>query len=180
MTMRISGGSLKGINVATLDGKKTRPTTARMREALFSMLQHDIIGSDFLDIFSGSGIIAVEAISRGAKSAVLIENHRPAIKVIEKNLNICHLDLRLLMVDFIKGLEILSHEKAAFDLIFADPPYGLVDPSHLYDRLRKYHLMKTEALFIMEHDSRLKPEANNIIQTRRFGDSAITVFKNER
>ena len=177
MSITVSGGSLRGRKLATLPGRDTRPTIGRVREAIFSILQHDIVGARALDIFAGSGALAIEAVSRGAANVVLIENNPKAATVIRANLDHCGLDLRLIVADFRTGLKILAGEKAVFDLAFADPPYGLILPEEMYRVLGEYRLMPAGGFLIMEHAGRLKPEGSAIVTTRRFGDSAITIYK---
>ncbi|MCP4566340.1 MAG: 16S rRNA (guanine(966)-N(2))-methyltransferase RsmD, partial [FCB group bacterium] len=128
MSIRVAGGQLRGRILKTVPGMVTRPTTGRVREAIFSILQHDLDGADVLDIFAGSGALAIEALSRGAGSAVLIEKGRQAVSVIKQNLEKCELTARLITTDYQKGLGILLAEKKQFDLIFADPPYELITP----------------------------------------------------
>jgi 16S rRNA (guanine(966)-N(2))-methyltransferase RsmD len=177
MSITVSGGSLRGRKLATLPGRDTRPTIGRVREAIFSILQHDIKGARVLDIFAGSGALAIEAVSRGAADAVLIENNTQAATVIRTNLDRCGLDLRLIVADFRVGLKTLAGEKAVFDLVFADPPYGRVLPEEMYRLLGEYQLMPAGGFLIMEHAGRLKPEGRAIVTTRRFGDSAITIYR---
>jgi 16S rRNA (guanine(966)-N(2))-methyltransferase RsmD len=179
MSIRVAGGYLRGRTLKTLPGQATRPTTARMREAIFSILQHDISDADVLDIFSGSGALAIEAISRGASSAVLIEKNARAAAVIRQNLQKCDLDLRLLAVDYLKGMEILSNEGQRFNLVFADPPYGKITPDELGHLLSKFSLLKSDGFLIMEHAGDSAPDADRVVKTRRFGDSAISILKYE-
>lgn len=177
MSLTVSGGSLRGRRLATLPGRDTRPTIGRVREAMFSILQHDLDGARVLDLFAGSGALAIEAVSRGAASAVLIENNPKAAAVIRGNLDRCGLDLRLLVANFTAGLEILAGEAAVFDLAFADPPYGLIPPPEMYRILAEYRLMTAGGFLIMEHAGRVQPEGDAIVVTRRFGDSAITIYR---
>ncbi len=179
MSIKIAGGYLKGRILRTLSGQTTRPTTGKVREAVFSILQHDLPGADVLDLFAGSGALAIEAMSRGANSAVLVEKKHQAASVIKKNLEVCGLKLRVIVADFKKGMAILSSESAVFDLIFADPPYGLVDPDKLYDLLVEFALFKPGGFLIMEHAGDKTPQSNAVIKSRRFGDSAISIFAYE-
>jgi 16S rRNA (guanine(966)-N(2))-methyltransferase RsmD len=179
MSIRVAGGYLKGRILKTLPGRTTRPTPARVRESVFSILQHDIGEAEVLDLFSGSGALAIEAVSRGAASAVLVEKNPRAAAVIRQNLAKCDLDLRLIIAGHTRGLDILSSEKKKFSLVFADPPYGLVTPDDLFNLLLKYSLMSAGGFFIMEHSSGLKPELEENVQTRRFGDSAVSIFNHE-
>jgi len=176
MSIRVAGGYLRGQILKTLPGQATRPTTARVREAIFSILQHDITDTEVLDLFAGSGALAIEAISRGASSAVLIEKSSKAAAVISQNLKKCDLDLRLMVVDYSKGMEILGAEGRKFDLVFADPPYGLILPDEVGRLLNKFSLLKDGGFLIMEHAGNYRPDVDRVIKTRRFGDSAISIL----
>jgi 16S rRNA (guanine(966)-N(2))-methyltransferase RsmD len=177
VSIRVAGGYLGGRILKTVPGRATRPTTGRVREAIFSILQHDLEGAAVLDIFAGSGALAIEAVSRGAESAVLIEKGHKAVGVIRQNLKTCDLDLRIIAADYLKGLEILTAEEKKFDLVFADPPYELIRPDRFCRFPEKYPLLKPGALLILEHAGNVIPETGNIITTRRFGDSAITIYR---
>lgn len=179
MSIRIAGGYLRGYALKTLAGQATRPTTGRVREAIFSILQHDLADTDVLDLFSGSGVLGIEAVSRGAASAVLVEKNPKAAEVIKKNLQKCKLDLRLLVADYVKGMKILSGEGRKFDLVFADPPYGLITPDEVGHLLHKFSLLKEHGFLIMEHAGDFAPDADSVIKTRRFGDSAISILRYE-
>ena len=121
--MRIITGSAKGIRLKTLEGDATRPTAERVKEAVFSMLQMDIEGRDVLDLFSGSGQMALEALSRGARSAVLLDRSPAAIAVISENATKTRLSDRCTIrrsdyLDYIR-----QNKGKTFDIIFLDPPY---------------------------------------------------------
>lgn len=179
MSIRVAGGIYKGRELQTLRGMETRPTTGRVREAIFSILQHDIADAAVLDLFSGSGALAIEAISRGAASAVLVEKHGKAAGIIKSNLKKLNLSLRILVEDYQKALKRLEEEGAAFDLIFADPPYALISPDELAEELMKYSLVKPGTMLILEHAGNIQPADDRVIKTRRFGDSAITIYRYE-
>lgn len=176
MSIKVAGGYLKGYTLRTLRGQKTRPTTGRVREAVFSILQHDLVDADVLDLFAGSGALAIEAVSRGAASAVMVERKHQAAGIIRKNLEFCGLDLRLIVADYKKGMQILADEGNTFDLIFADPPYDLITPDKLYEQVVTFSLFKPGGFLIMEHDGGRTPQSEKVIKTRRFGDSAISIY----
>lgn len=123
--MRVITGSARGTKLAALEGEITRPTTDRVKEAIFSMIQFDIEGRNVLDLFSGSGQLALEALSRGAAHATLIDQSRDAVAVIMENAKKTHLFDRCRIstsdyTSFIRGAA--GREK--YDLIFLDPPYN--------------------------------------------------------
>ena len=123
--MRVIAGSRGRIRLTTVKGDKVRPTTDRIKETLFNILQPDIPGASFLDLFSGSGAIGIEALSRGAKEAVLVEQDRDALACIRANLKATRFEAEALVKqgDVLSVLRTLQH--APFDLIFMDPPYDL-------------------------------------------------------
>ena len=126
--MRVITGSARGVRLATLEGTHTRPTAERTKEAVFSMIQFDIEGRAVLDLFAGSGQMGIEALSRGARSCVFVENAADAAAVVKKNLQATKLTDRgtLLQRD---ALDFCRHPMGKFDLVFLDPPYaaGLLD-----------------------------------------------------
>ena len=130
--MRVIAGSARRLLLKTIEGLDTRPTTDRIKETLFNMLQPQIPGCFFLDLFSGSGAIGIEALSRGARKAVFIENNPKAVECIRENLSCTHLEEGALVLesDVITGLKRLEGRNYRFDLIFMDPPYagGFYEP----------------------------------------------------
>ena len=124
--MRVIAGSAKRLPLKTVEGMDTRPTTDRIKETLFNMLQPSIGDCVFLDLFSGSGAIAIEALSRGAKLAVLVENNREALECIWEKLQKTKLEDNALVLecDVLTGLKRLEGRGYLFDIIFTDPPYN--------------------------------------------------------
>ena len=122
--MRIITGKAKGVRLVTLEGETTRPTAERVKEAVFSMLQFDIEGRRVLDLFAGSGQMALEAISRGAAYAVLVDKSKEAEKIIAKNIEKTRLGdaCRVFSMDYAEYIRRYAGEK--FDIVFLDPPYA--------------------------------------------------------
>ena len=122
--MRIITGKAKGIRLKTLEGDATRPTSERVKEAIFSMIQMDIEGREVLDLFSGSGQMALEALSRGAKSAVMLDKSAAAVSIIKDNAE----KTRLIDSCTIKkedSIDYIRRNKGKkFDIVFLDPPYA--------------------------------------------------------
>ncbi|MEE3334095.1 MAG: 16S rRNA (guanine(966)-N(2))-methyltransferase RsmD [Ruminococcus sp.] len=121
--MRVITGEARGRNLITLEGEDVRPTTSKIKEAVFSMIQFDIQGRTFLDLFAGSGQMGIEALSRGAESAVFVDSSRKAVEVVRKNLNNTGLYNRakVLHTDSISYIDMISEP---FDIVYLDPPYG--------------------------------------------------------
>ena len=123
--MRVIAGTARSLPLKCIEGLETRPTTDRIKETLFNILQPEMNGCRFLDLFAGSGAIGIEALSRGAKEAVFVESNRKAAACIRENLEFTRLmpRARVLETDAGTALNLLGREEA-FDIIFLDPPYG--------------------------------------------------------
>lgn len=123
--MRIIAGSARGTRLETLEGECTRPTSERAKEAVFSMLQFELRGRRVLDLFAGSGQLALEALSRGAEKAVLCDNSAAAVALIRRNVEKTHMTERctVRLCDYTALCRSLGGEQ--FDLVFLDPPYAL-------------------------------------------------------
>ena len=149
--MRIIAGTARSLPLKTIDGLDTRPTTDRVKETLFNMIQQDVPDCYFLDLFAGSGQIGLEAVSRGAAKAFFIENAKNAAACIQDNIRFTKFEdaCTLLQTDVISGLRTLEG-KYRFDLIFMDPPY-------------KKELEK-EVLTFLSHSSLVKPSAKIIVE----------------
>ena len=124
--MKIIAGTARGMNLVTPQGRHTRPTTGRIKETLFNIIQADVPGSRFLDLYSGSGSIAIEALSRGAKEAVLVDNNKEALSCINTNLKKTRFNDRaqVMPLEVLHALRKLTGRGEAFGIIFMDPPYG--------------------------------------------------------
>ena len=124
--MRVITGSARGRKLKTPEGRDIRPTTDNVKESLFNILQFDIEGRRVLDLFAGTGQLGIEALSRGAGSAVFVDADREALRIVRENLRTCGLSGELRQQDALSFLR----EGVVFDLIFVDPPYdaGLYEP----------------------------------------------------
>jgi len=181
--MRITGGTAGGIPIKAPKGARTRPTSDKVREALFNTLGDDIPGGTVLDLFAGSGALAIEALSRGAERAVLIEKDPAAVRIIESNLEKTDLAERAVIVrgDFRSALAKLSQRGEVFDLIFIDPPYE----SDLLDRaaeaISEHRITTTTSIIVVEHFKKsLLPESIAGIpfgRTRGYGQTSLSYYR---
>lgn len=123
--MRVISGEARGHRLAAPEGLDTRPTTDRIKESLFNIIAPDIDDCVFLDLFSGSGAIGIEALSRGAKKAVFVENEKKALEAIDNNLTHTKLEHKaeVLKGEVLTSIKMLGSKNAVFDIIFMDPPY---------------------------------------------------------
>lgn len=149
--MRVIAGSAKRMQLKTLDGFETRPTTDRIKETLFNMITSGIYDSIFLDLFSGSGGIGVEALSRGAKKAVFVEMNPKAMACVKDNLNHTKLDKKAMTLtkDVMTALYQLEGEMV-FDYIFMDPPYNKELERRVLEYLSESSLIYEDTLIIVE------------------------------
>ena len=152
--MRVIAGKAKSLALRTLEGDSTRPTTDRIKETLFNMLQPELADCRFLDIFSGSGGIGIEALSRGAAHAVFIENNKRACMCIRQNLSFTKLadHATLLDMDALQALIFLEKKpgQEPFDIIFMDPPYGKGLERRILGHLSGSCLVGSHTLIIVE------------------------------
>lgn len=149
--MRVIAGKAKRMPLKTVPGNHTRPTTDRIKETLFNILQDDIYDSRFLDLFAGSGAIGIEALSRGAKQAVFVEQNRQAVECIKSNLKFTRLDAnaQVLAGDVFSALSKLVSQPP-FSIIFMDPPYNQLWERRVLETLADSSLIDEETLIIVE------------------------------
>lgn len=149
--MRVIAGTARSLQLKTPQGMDTRPTTDRIKETLFNMLQFDLFGARFLDLFAGSGGIGIEALSRGAKEAVFVDNSKEASECITDNLAHTHFDEKgtLIKQDVFVALQMLEY-KEPFDIIFMDPPYDHELEKRVLEYLTMSSLVTEDTLIIFE------------------------------
>lgn len=148
--MRIITGSAKGITLKTLEGEATRPTSERVKEAVFSMIQFDIEDRRVLDLFSGSGQMALEALSRGAAHATLVDKSKDAVNIIKANAEKAKLAnrCRIYQSDYLDFIKRGDSEK--YDIVFLDPPYALKMYKPALVALLNSSMLKPSTLIICE------------------------------
>lgn len=149
--MRVIAGSAKRLQLKTLEGLDTRPTTDRIKETLFNMISPGMYDCTFLDLFSGSGGIGIEALSRGAKEAVFVEQNPKAMACIKENLKYTRLDKKAVTLtkDVMTALYQLEGEKV-FDYIFMDPPYNQGWEKRVLEYLSGSELIYEDTVIIVE------------------------------
>lgn len=150
--MRVIAGEARSLNLITPKGMDVRPTTDRTKETLFNMIHELIPGSIFLDIFSGSGAIGIEALSRGSKKAFFVEMASLSVDCIQKNLNHTKLFDRaeILHLDYLRAISSLSEQKIKFNLIFLDPPYNQSFEQKAITAIWENQLLEEDGLIICE------------------------------
>lgn len=149
--MRIIAGTARSLPLKTVEGLDTRPTTDRIKETLFNVMQNDVPGSYFLDLYAGSGQIGLEAVSRGARYAVFVENNKKTAACIEDNIRFTKFDkeTKLMQSDVITALRSMEG-KYQFDIIFMDPPYNELHEKEVLEYLKTSSLLKEDTLIVVE------------------------------
>lgn len=152
--MRIIGGKHRGTKLYTLEGLDTRPTLDRVKEPLFSILNFDLPEATVLDLFAGCGALGLEAISRGAKKAVLCDNSKKAIHIIEQNVEKLKekSNTQIINKDYLKALEFLKQHNQKFDIVFLDPPYKKEFIKIACEKIMQYDLLNEDGIIIIETD----------------------------
>lgn len=183
--MRIIAGKAGGRRFKAPTGQGTRPTTDRVREALFSRLESRLGGLEgltVLDLFSGSGALGLEALSRGAAHATLVERDRRCAALIKQNALSLGLasGARVLAMAVAPALDLLAREGIRFGVVLADPPYEQ-DPGPTLARLGRGDLLSSAALVCLEHGKKqtppLAPPGLEQIANKTYGDSVLTLFR---
>lgn len=151
--MRVIAGKARSIPLKTVEGQDTRPTTDRIKETLFNMLQNELADCFFIDLFSGSGGIGIEALSRGARKAVFVEKAPKAVACIKENLEKTKLEdqASVMVTDAVSAIYRLEHSEPA-DFIFMDPPYGQQLEQQVLEALKNSSLADEYTTIIVEAD----------------------------
>jgi 16S rRNA (guanine966-N2)-methyltransferase len=183
--MRVISGEYRGRKLKSLTGDNTRPTSDKVKESIFNMIGPYFEDGMVLDLFAGSGGLAIEAISRGMTLAVCVDRNYQAMKVIQENIKITKNPQKFetLKMDANQAIKRLSLEKRSFDLIFLDPPYARQEIVDQIEKMIEGHLLNERATIVCETDKSVElPETIlNLTQIRRqvYGTSAVTIYRNE-
>lgn len=175
--MRIITGLYKNRVLKTPKGETTRPTSSKLRGSIFDILQNQIEGRSFLDLFAGSGSMGIEALSRGASSATFVEKDRVAANCIRENLAMLQIEAELLQNDAVSILKRFIKNNRQFDIIYIDPPYALnIEP--LLGEISQ--ILAPEGVIILEQNKKAKIGASglNLVDERHFGDTTVYFFSN--
>ena len=177
--LRVTVGQLSGRRFRVPPGD-VRPTSDRVRESVFGRL-NDLEGKVILDLYAGSGALGIEALSRGASSAVLVENAAPSTSVLKSNLVSLGLDniARVVPGDVPRVLKRLGRGHERFDLVFLDPPYASDESVRALNALVDAELLPSDAMVVLECDRRHPPpvvEGLSVLDERRYGETAVVRY----
>ena len=175
--MRIIGGKFKGKKLKEFDGLSVRPTSDRAREALFNILSFEIAGSAFLDLFTGTGAVGLEALSRGAKTVEFVDSSKQSAEIARFNIKSVRLDIEPKIKD---AKNYLLTTNLKFDYIFLDPPYAYDGDSELFAVIRERQLLNEGGLIIYEHKSDKQSQnylGFTLCDTRKYGIATFDFYK---
>jgi 16S rRNA (guanine(966)-N(2))-methyltransferase RsmD len=181
--MRVIAGQARGRRLRAPKGRELRPTADRVKEALFNILPHDLTGRRVLDLFAGTGNLGLEALSRGAASAVLVDIARPATAVIEENVRTLGYgaSARVLTTPVFKAVRSLARSGERFDLILLDPPYERGLAGEALKEIAKEGVLAEDGVVVAEHSVRDRLEekygALALTDRRHYGDTALSFYR---
>lgn len=153
--MRVISGKCRGTHLMAPEGMETRPTTDRIKETLFNMIAFDLPECEFLDLFSGSGAIGIESLSRGAKRAVFVDQGEKALACIKSNLEKTKLtaNAKVIGKNVLESIGMLGRNHEVFDIIFLDPPYALEEIDRILEAIEKNNLLNEAGYIILERST---------------------------
>ncbi len=187
---RVVTGKYRGTVLFAPKGDTTRPTTDKVKESLFSIIQQRVPGARVLDIFAGCGQIGIEAVSRGADSAVLVDKGGEQISVIKRNLEKIRAEeddsFRIIRAPYDKALDMLGEEGRKFDLIYMDPPYKTAEEAaiRVTGKVAQYGLLEDDGMLMCEHASDIDFDVSKMsgfkaVRSCSYGLTVITFFCKE-
>lgn len=178
--MRVITGIAKGKRLETLEGLDIRPTTDRVKEAIFSSIQFELFDAEILDLFAGTGQLGIEALSRGAKAAVFVDNSRKSLEVVKKNLEATNFTPKSTVINM-NGIDFASTTDKKFDFIFLDPPYNKGILLEILPILS--NKLTSEGKIICEYEKNLDlPEKISNLRlkkTQKYGKIKISMYCND-
>ena len=176
--MRIVGGEARGRRLRSVPGSATRPTADRVRQSLFDLLGQRMDGLVVLDLYAGTGALALEALSRGAASAVMVENDARACAVMYGNIADLKYESRCRVIRGELPAALVQLRGSQFDLVFSDPPYAARAAQATLDALVAQALLAPDARVVIEMDRREEPPRGMpVVDDRRYGDTRVMVFQ---
>lgn len=178
--MRIIAGNARGRTFEAPKGMDTRPTLDRVRENVFNILQLKVRGAHVLDLFSGSGAMAFEAVSRGAEAAVLVDCDRQANMVQKQNAMKLHMaeQCTILQCDWKQAVSQFAAKGEKFGVVFLDPPYAMHDMTAVLDAL--VSVIEDDAVIVLEHEAKTfptTPDGYELYDSRKYGVAGVSFFR---
>ena len=178
--MRVVAGTARGVTLKTPDGMKTRPTTDRVKEAMFSILHFDLPCAKVLDLFGGTGQLGIEALSRGARSCVFVDENDKACQLIRENLKRTKFEAQSKVI---KGdyLQFLRTTGEKFDIILLDPPYAEVFLENCLNLITEIDILQTDGIIVTERpvEKELSMNFDGFSRSKdyKYGNTVVTLYR---
>lgn len=180
--MRVISGSARGRTLKSVPGKGTRPTSDRVKEAIFSMIGPYFAGGEALDLFAGTGGLGIEALSRGMDRAVFVDLEQASVDVVRSNLRSTGFEDRAEVYrnDAARALKLLARRGRAFDLVFLDPPYKMRHMDELARQMQELDMLKRGCRVVVEHaaEQHYPEHIGQLVRKKRadYGDTAVSIY----
>jgi 16S rRNA (guanine966-N2)-methyltransferase len=183
VTLRITGGEAKGRRLSAFQGSQIRPTSDKVREAIFNLIGQDAQGVRVLDLFAGTGSLGIEALSRGASRVIFVDNSHHSIELVKRNLSLCGYESlgHVLKKDLARGLpKRCEMMKGEIDLVFTDPPYGKGHLPPVLRELSDKEILASPSIVVAETSKTEALPARlgklELVKTRIYGDTKISLY----
>ena len=183
--MRVISGKLRGLKLNTPKNDDVRPTTDRVKESLFNIINSYIMESDVLDLFAGTGSLGIECLSRGANKCVFVDLSKDSLQVVKSNIKKARLEEDSIVINlgYKEAITKLSLQNNKFDLIFMDPPYYKDMFVDALSKIQESSILKEDGIIVVEHDSKEElPEKINMLEKmkiKKYGNTTITLYQME-
>ena len=183
--MRVISGKVRGLKLNAPKNDDVRPTTDRVKESLFNMINSYMMDSDILDLFAGTGSLGIECLSRGANKCVFVDKSKESINIVESNIKKARVENEsiVLNLDFKSAISSLALKKEKFDVIFMDPPYYKNMFSDALLSVDENELLKEDGIIVVEHDTvdKFPDNMGRLYKSRekKYGNTTITFYKLE-
>jgi 16S rRNA (guanine966-N2)-methyltransferase len=180
--LRIIAGEFKGKKLIPIKGAKIRPTSDKIKAAIFNILGSSVKDKKILDLFSGTGALGIEAVSRGARFCVFIDNDKYSLSIVNKNVKLCRIQnrTRIIKKDIVSSDKIIDYANYPFDILFLDPPYKENIIDSVIKKIGKTIFEDLKVTIIAEHSIKIKPSeiiAPFILyDIRKYGKTAVSFF----
>ena len=180
--MRVITGSARGRRLGELKGMETRPTTDKVKESIFNCIQFDVEDARVLDLFAGTGQLGIEALSRGAKSALFVDKRADAVKLVRENLALCHLEENAQVICG-DSLAALGTQSGRFDIIFLDPPYADDLLERAVAHIARFDILAPDGIMIAESPAEKElPKLSapyRVAREYRYGRIKVTLYRRD-
>ncbi|MBS7527454.1 16S rRNA (guanine(966)-N(2))-methyltransferase RsmD [Fusibacter paucivorans] len=180
--MRVISGKARGTKLMTIEGTATRPTTDRVKEAIFSMVQQHLYEAEGLDLFAGSGALGIELLSRGGSAVSFIESSAKAVQCIRDNMQKTHLEAQGEILQMTVERDLTMLKGRSFDIVFMDPPYHKGMIKSTIETILRYELLRINGIIVLEHhvddkDSEIVSDALEVLTQKRYGITGVGVYR---